>query len=51
LSKIIKIGLPPLGINELYILLFYFVLLKNCKANFDVAYRVLHPKCRLNLEL
>ena len=41
-----KIGLPPLGIKRIiYFVIFIFVLLKEIvKANFDVAYRVLHPK-------
>jgi len=41
-----KIGFPPLGIKRIiYFVIFIFVLLKEIvKANFDVAYRVLHPK-------
>ncbi|MEA3499483.1 MAG: Na+/H+ antiporter subunit E [Candidatus Marinimicrobia bacterium] len=41
-----KLGLPPIGIKRIiYFIIFIFVLLKEIiKANFDVAYRVLHPK-------
>ncbi|RKY61851.1 MAG: Na+/H+ antiporter subunit E [Candidatus Neomarinimicrobiota bacterium] len=41
-----KLGLPPLGIKRIeYFIMFTLVLLKEIvKANFDVAYRVLHPK-------
>ena len=41
-----KLGLPPIGIKRLvYFIIYILVLLKEIiKANFDVAYRVLHPK-------
>jgi len=42
----LKLGLPPLGIKRIfYFIVYLFVLLiEIIKANFDVAYRVLHPK-------
>ena len=41
-----KLGLPPIGLKRLvYFIIYILVLLKEIiKANFDVAYRVLHPK-------
>ena len=41
-----KLGLPPIGLKRLvYFIIYVLVLLKEIiKANFDVAYRVLHPK-------
>lgn len=41
-----KLGLPPIGLKRIiYFIMFIFVLFKEIvKANFDVAYRVLHPK-------
>jgi len=40
------LGLPPISIKRIaYLIMFILVLLKEIvKANFDVAYRVLHPK-------
>lgn len=45
-----KLGLPPIGIKRIaYFVMFLLVLLKEIvKANFDVAYRVLHPKMPIN---
>lgn len=42
----IKLGLPPFSIKRIiYFILYLFVLFKEItKANFDVAYRVIHPK-------
>lgn len=41
-----KLGFPPLGLKRIiYFIMFILVLFKEIvKANFDVAYRVLHPK-------
>lgn len=47
LSKIyLELELPPFGIKRIFFFIIYiFVLLKEItKANFDVAYRVIHPK-------
>ena len=47
LSKNYKtLGLPPISIKRIvYLIIYLIVLLKEIvKANFDVAYRVLHPK-------
>jgi multicomponent Na+:H+ antiporter subunit E len=40
------LGLPPISIKRIvYLIIYIIVLLKEIvKANFDVAYRVLHPK-------
>jgi len=45
-SKYIKLGLPPLGFKRVaFFILYILVLFKEIiKANFDVAYRVIHPK-------
>jgi multicomponent Na+:H+ antiporter subunit E len=41
-----KLGLPPLSIKRILFLLVYLIVLfwEVIKANFDVAYRVIHPK-------
>jgi len=41
-----KIGFPPLSLKGILFLLIYIIVLfwEIIKANFDVAYRVLHPK-------
>jgi len=41
-----KLGLPPFSLRRFgYFLIYIFVLFKEIvKANFDVAYRVIHPK-------
>ena len=41
-----KLGLPPLSIKRILFLLVYLITLfwEIIKANFDVAYRVVHPK-------
>ena len=41
-----KLGLPPFGIKRLIYFIIYILVLfiEIIKANFDVAYRVLHPK-------
>jgi multicomponent Na+:H+ antiporter subunit E len=41
-----KLGLPPLSIKGILFFLIYIIVLfwEIIKANFDVAYRVLHPK-------
>jgi len=40
-----RLGLPPLGLKRLFFLLAYLVVLafEILRANFDVAYRVIHP--------
>ncbi len=45
-QKYSKLGLPPLGPKRLLFSLVYVVVLfwEIIKANFDVAYRVIHPK-------
>jgi len=42
----LKLGLPPLSIKRIiFFILYIFVLfIEIIKANFDVAYRVIHPK-------
>ena len=42
----LKLGLPPLNIKRIiFFILYIFVLfIEIIKANFDVAYRVIHPK-------
>ncbi len=42
----LKLGLPPLSIKRIVFLLIYILVLfkEIVKANFDVAYRVVHPK-------
>lgn len=42
----LKLGLPPLSIKRIiFFILYIFVLfIEIVKANFDVAYRVIHPK-------
>ncbi len=46
----IKLGFPPFGIKRfLYFILYIFILfIEVVKANFDVAYRVIHPKMPIN---
>jgi len=41
-----KLGLPPLGIKRILFFLVYIIVLfwEILRANFDVAYRVLHPR-------
>ena len=41
-----KLGLPPLSIKRILFFLVYIIVLfwEIIKANFDVAYRVIHPK-------
>ena len=41
-----KLGLPPLSIKRILFFLMYIIVLfwEIVKANFDVAYRVIHPK-------
>jgi len=41
-----KLGLPPVSIKRILFLLVYIIVLfwEVIKANFDVAYRVVHPK-------
>ncbi|MBN2035657.1 MAG: Na+/H+ antiporter subunit E [Chitinispirillaceae bacterium] len=41
-----KLGLPPFGIKRAWLFLAYLMTLavETVKANFDVAYRVLHPR-------
>jgi len=41
-----QLGFPPISIKRIvYLIIYIIVLLKEIvKANFDVAYRVLHPK-------
>jgi multicomponent Na+:H+ antiporter subunit E len=45
-----KLGLPPLSIKRILFLLVYLITLfwEIIKANFDVAYRVIHPKMPIN---
>jgi len=42
----LKLGLPTLSIKKIVFLIVYFIVLfiEIIKANFDVAYRVIHPK-------
>jgi len=41
-----KLGLPPLSVKRILFLLVYLIVLfwEIIKANFDVAYRIIHPK-------
>jgi multicomponent Na+:H+ antiporter subunit E len=41
-----KLGLPPIGVKRILYSLMYIIVLfwEVIKANFDVAYRVLHPR-------
>lgn len=42
----LKLGFPPLSIKRIAVSIVYFIVLfiEIIKANFDVAYRVIHPK-------
>ncbi len=40
----LKLGLPPLSIKRIIFFIIFVLFIEIIKANFDVAYRVIHPK-------